>query len=223
MCGRFFLVPDLHELLALLHAAPEGLAALRGPRWNIPPTQPVVVVRPGEAGPRSLAPARWGLVPSWWKEVDKLPAFFNARAETAATKPSFRAAVKYRRVLIPATGFYEWDQAKQPHAMARTDGDLLVMAGLGSVWTVGGHALETCAVLTVAAGPAMRGVHDRMPAILDRTAWDAWLDPATPVPQAMALCAPRADGLDVVPVGRSVGDARNTSGDWFDALRGVTP
>lgn len=217
MCGRFFLKPDLHELLALLEASPEGIAELHGPRWNIAPTQPIAVVRAGQAGLRSLAPARWGLVPGWWREPDKLPTFINARAETAATKPSFRASVKYRRVLVPATGFYEWDKArgKQPVSITRADGDLMVMAGLGSVYTRGGHALETAAILTVEASPAMRGVHDRMPVVLDRADWDRWLSPETDPKQAMALCRPHDGPLDLVDVGRSVGNARNTDGSWF--------
>lgn len=220
MCGRFFLRPDLDELLALLEATPEGIADLRGPRWNIAPTQDIPILRPGEGGLRSLAPARWGLVPGWWREPDKLPSFFNARAETAATKPSFRASVRYRRVLIPATGFYEWDKArgKQPVSITRTDGDLLMMAGLGSVYTGGNHALETAAILTVDAGAAMRGVHDRMPAILDRSDWDFWLSPDTDPGVAMGLCRPLDHGLDVVDVGRGVNNARNTDGAWFDEV-----
>ncbi len=219
MCGRFFLVPDLHELLALLDAMPEGIDDLRGPRWNIPPTMPIVVMRPGDAGPRSLAPARWGLVPTWWRDPDKLPSFHNARAETAATKPSFRGAVRYRRVIIPATGFYEWDRARgrTPFSITRSDGDVMAFAGIGTVYSKGPHVLETAAILTVDASPAMRGTHDRMPVILERDAWDAWTDPRASVDDAMAWCTPKPEGLDVVEVGTGVNNARNTDGRWFES------
>ncbi len=223
MCGRFFLTPKLDELLALLHAAPEGLVEVRTPWWNVAPTTTLLVLRRPEAGApdrgtrRVLAPARWGLVPGWWKDPEKLPVFHNACAETAASKPVFRAAVRYRRVVVPVSGFYEWEQtpAKQPFAVRADHGGLLLLAGLGSVYERGPAVLETAAVLTVDAGAAMGGIHPRMPAVLDADEVDRWLD-AQP-DEAMALVRPRDEGLTLTPVGRGVNNARNHDGSWFDA------
>lgn len=150
------------------------------PRYNIAPTQPVAIVRNGPSGDRELALVRWGLIPSWTKDPAAFKTLVNARGETAAEKPSFRGAMRHRRCLVPANGFYEWTGkpgAKQPHLIRRRDGGLIAFAGLWESWLgADGSEIETMAILTVAANATLMSIHDRMPAILQPENFDTWLD-----------------------------------------------
>ena len=175
MCGRFYLfstgaaVADLFDL-----ASPIELS----PRYNIAPSQPIAVVRLGEHG-RELVPLRWGLIPSWAK--DARFAQINARAETAADKPMFRSAMRKRRCLVPAIGFYEWlrqGKAKQPFCFRLLDDRLFAFAGLLERWEGPVGSVETCCILTTEANELVGPAHDRMAVMLDRTNFDQWLDPA---------------------------------------------
>ncbi|WP_165051613.1 SOS response-associated peptidase [Methylocystis sp. MJC1] len=150
------------------------------PRYNIAPTTPIDVLRLGGAG-RELVSMRWGLVPSWWKKsLSELPATFNARAETLAEKPMFRSALKSRRCIIPASGFYEWTGkpgAKTPHYFSARDGRPLAFAGLWECWR-DPETQEPMESATIVVGPAnewMRPFHDRMPVILDWCDAGAWM------------------------------------------------
>jgi len=155
-----------------------------GPRYNIAPTQSVPVIKrsPRSAG-RELSLIRWGLVPSWAKDPSKGAAMINARSETAAIKPAFSDALRFRRCLIPADGFYEWQKvgrAKQPYCFEVKRGELFSFAGLWETWNdPNGKALETCSILTTTANALTAPVHDRMPVILDPQGYDLWLDPGT--------------------------------------------
>lgn len=213
MCGRFALYSDASALAGRFGAdALEGL----NPRYNIAPTQDIPIVRL-EGGRRRFAPARWGLVPSWAKAMDSGYSTFNARAETVADKPTFRAAFRHRRCLIPADGFYEWQarpgsKAKQPFFIALRDRQPMAFAGLWESWCgPDGAAVESCAIIVTGANELMRPIHDRMPVILKPGVWDAWLDPATKDAAAIqALLMPYpADGMTAWPVGAWVGNARN--------------
>jgi putative SOS response-associated peptidase YedK len=178
MCGRFTLtVPG--EALAEHFQLDEtpGVVA----RYNIAPTQPVVAVRqPPDGAGRELTHLHWGLIPAWAGDPKIGSRLINARAETAAEKPAFRSAFKYRRCLVPSSGFYEWQKLngrKQPVFIHLRDEDLFAFAGLWEVWHgPDGEEIASCTLLTTAANDLVRPVHDRMPVILHPADYDLWLD-----------------------------------------------
>jgi putative SOS response-associated peptidase YedK len=166
------------------------------PRFNITPTQPVPVIRQNPKEPvRELSLMRWGLIPSWAKDSSGAARMINARSETASTKPAFRDALKSRRCLIPADGFYEWKRdgkTKQPYCFEVNDGELFGFAGLWERWRVpSGEWIKTCSILTTTPNAVTAPIHDRMPVILDPDAYDLWLDPGmTNVDAASDLLKP---------------------------------
>ncbi len=209
MCGRFFLATPGPEL-----ARHFGLAAVPDvpPRFNVAPGQPVPLVRV-EGEQRVLAAPRWGLVPAWAADPASGRRPINARAETAAGSPLFRAALARRRGLVPADGFYEWQHAgrsARPFAIRPGAGGLLAMGALFERWQRGAEALESCAILTVPAAGAVRPLHDRMPLLLAPADYERWLDPALDDPAALAplLAGRGAEGLVAHPVDRRVNDVR---------------
>ena len=188
---------------------------------------------------RTLDVFRWGLVPAWSKNPTKGPPLFNARSETASTKNTFRSAFVRRRCIVPADGFYEWPKAPKgtspderplPHYITRADGGMLAMAGLWERWWPPEDApdssgsvserrvLHSATVLTTAANDFMVPIHDRMPVLLERSAWDAWLDPANDgIDMLSAMCAPAAEGiLHSHQVGRAVGNVRNSDASLIE-------
>jgi putative SOS response-associated peptidase YedK len=151
------------------------------PRYNIAPTQPVPVIRQHRKEPvRELSLMCWGLIPARSKDASAA-SMINARAETAATKPAIRDALKSRRCLIPADGFYEWSRvgkAKQPYCFEVNEGELFAFAGLWDRWKdPSGQWVKSCSILATTPNAVTSAVHDRMPVILDRDAYDLWLDP----------------------------------------------
>ncbi|MFZ1916588.1 MAG: SOS response-associated peptidase [Terriglobales bacterium] len=152
------------------------------PRYNISPTQPVPVIRQNPKEPvRELSLMRWGLIPSWARDSSGAARMINARSETASTKPAFRDALKSRRCLIPADGFYEWKRdgkTKQPFCFEVNKGELFAFAGLWDRWKdPGGNLMKTCSILTTTPNAVTAAVHDRMPVILDADGCELWLDP----------------------------------------------
>jgi putative SOS response-associated peptidase YedK len=152
------------------------------PRYNIAPTQPVAVIRQNPKEPvRELSLMRWGLIPSWAKDPSAAASMINARSETASTKPAFRDALKSRRCLIPADGFYEWKRDgkhKQPFCFEVGKGELFAFAGLWERWkNPSGDWVKTCSILTTTPIAVTAPVHDRMPVILEPDSYDLWLDP----------------------------------------------
>jgi putative SOS response-associated peptidase YedK len=152
------------------------------PRFNVAPTQPVAVIRQNPKEPiRELSLMRWGLIPSWAKDASGAARMINARSETAGTKPAFRDALKSRRCLIPADGFYEWvrtGKTKQPYCFEVNDGELFAFAGLWERWkNPSGEWIRTCSILTTTPNAVAAPVHDRMPVILDPDGYELWLDP----------------------------------------------
>lgn len=166
--------------------------------FNIAPTMPLLAVRSVEGGAREAVALSWGLLPRWVADPKQGARPFNARAETAATLPTFREAFRHRRCVAPIDGFYEWRRDGKKtgprfHIHA-ADGAPLLVAGLWERWDREGAALETVSVLTIAANAAMAAVHDRMPVLLDAAGADRWLDPGTTRPPALAdLLAPCPD------------------------------
>ena len=175
MCGRFTITHP-NEALAALFDAVLGNDLPDSPRFNICPTNPVAVVT--SDGARRLRAMRWGLVPAWYKTPTDGPLIINARSDGVAVKPAFREAVRERRCILPASGFYEWsagpDKARLPWYIARSDGAPMAFAALWSRW----GEIDTCAMVTVAGGANMAGIHDREPVILDKADWGLWLGEA---------------------------------------------
>ncbi|MEW5421514.1 SOS response-associated peptidase [Amorphus sp. 3PC139-8] len=178
MCGRYTLVARPEEVQALFDALEAHQAP---PRYNIAPSQPILIVREDQPGVRRLVLVRWGLIPGWAKDPSKLANLINARSETAIDKPSFRTAMRHKRCLIPASGFYEWQKRKgtrsQPYLIRPSEGDLVAFAGIWEDWTdPDGGVIETAAILTTAANATLSPIHDRMPAVVQPEDFALWLD-----------------------------------------------
>ena len=185
------------------------------PRFNIAPTQRVAIVRSSRNAPREWASVSWGLIPSWAKDAKIGSRLINARAETAADKPSFRSAFKHRRCLIPADGFYEWLKTpfgKVPHHVRFSDRRPFAFAGLWERWSPpDGEAVETCTILTTAPNEVLAPLHDRMPVIVSPARYADWLTAGALGPDtAEALLLPHpGDGMEAVAVGTVVNSPKN--------------
>jgi putative SOS response-associated peptidase YedK len=173
MCGRFTITHP-NDALAALFAATPGNDLPPVPRFNVCPTQSVPVVT-ADGGQRRLRAMRWGLLPSWYKTPSDGPLIINARSETIAAKPAFRDAVRARRCILPASGFYEWQTgengAKLPWYFTRSNGAPMAFAGLWQHW----GDIDTCAIVSTAAGPGMAGLHHREAVVLEQASWALWL------------------------------------------------
>lgn len=176
MCGRFALKnPQALKAAFDLAELPEDLT----PRYNIAPTQNVAIIRDDATG-RHLSLAHWGLIPSWAKDSGKSYSTINARAETVESKPTFRTPFKRHRCIIPADGFYEWQDEegiKIPHHIGMKDGSPFALAGLWDVWKGPQGDVTSCTIIVTAANQFMKRLHDRMPVILDPKDYERWLDP----------------------------------------------
>jgi putative SOS response-associated peptidase YedK len=211
MCGRYTVT-----------ATPEVLRALFGyaeqpnfpPRYNVAPTQPIAVVRLMN-GKRQFALVRWGLLPSWVKDPKAFSLLINARGETVNDKPAYKAAMKRRRCLIPADGFYEWKalgNRKQPYYIRAKSGEPFAFAGLWETWTgPNGEELETAAIVTTDANQTLAPVHDRMPVVIAPEQFDLWLGGADgDTAAAAALIRPAPDDLlEAYPVSNDVNRVAN--------------
>ncbi len=205
MCGRYSLTSPVEGIRALFGF--DELPNL-GVRYNIAPTQDVPVVRAGEQGKSVFAMMRWGLVPSWAKEVGSSAPLINARAETVAEKPSFRSAFKQRRCLIPADGFYEWKSengAKQAYRIAMPNDAPFAFAGVWESWNgANNETIESCAVITTEASEQLAAIHHRMPVILEPTHYREWL-----TAPRQALLQPYAGEIKAYPIGPAVNKVAN--------------
>ncbi|MDE2988916.1 MAG: SOS response-associated peptidase [Chloroflexota bacterium] len=177
MCGRYSLTADPEELARRFQFAGDWTAIK--PRYNVAPTQQVLAVIGGDERRGGLM--RWGLIPHWAKERKPGRPLINARAETVAERPAFRAAFRRRRCLVLADGFYEWQRtggSKRPMRIVLESREPFAFAGLWSVWTdPEGQRISSCAIITTEANDLLRPIHDRMPVILARDAEEFWLDP----------------------------------------------
>lgn len=215
MCSRYFLDAE-GNVIAYAFRVPL-LEPVRK-RFNIAPTQPAPVVRAAASGGRELAMLRWGLVPAWAKALSVGTKMINARAEGVEAKPAFRAAVRERRCLVPATGFYEWKGApgrKQPFAITLADRALFAFAGLWERWSPPGAApVETFTIVTTEANAQVAQIHDRMPVILPPDGEAAWLEGA-PL-EACAMLRPYEGALQLRAVGPLVGSPKNDVPECLD-------
>ncbi|MBD8906697.1 SOS response-associated peptidase [Methylorubrum zatmanii] len=214
MCGRFF-IGQPPEVYRAFYGYPEQ-PNFPG-RFNVAPTQPVPVVL-RESGERHFRLMRWGLWPAWLKDPAGFPVLFNARIESAAEKPAFRGALRHRRCVFLADGFYEWRRdgagkaaTKTPFAVRRADGAPMALAGLWEPWMgADGSEVDTAAIVTCSANGTLSAIHERMPAILAPEAVAPWLDAAVDAPEAARLCRPCPDSwLRLDPVGDRVNSVRN--------------
>jgi putative SOS response-associated peptidase YedK len=169
-----------YDAMAQLFAAAPANDLPDVPNYNVCPTNDVPIVTSTAQGARHLSAMRWGFIPHWYKKPGAGPLLINARSETLADKPAFRAAARARRGVIVATGFYEWTKdaegARDPWYIARSDASPLAFAAVRQNWTdAQGARLQTCAIVTCAANAAMQHIHHRMPVVLEPRDWSLWL------------------------------------------------
>ena len=233
MCGRFVLEDSAEEI-----ARTFGLDHVDDfpPRYNIAPTQPILTVRTravpeGSNLPRREAVhARWGLLPPWVKEPKDFPLLINARSETAATKASFRAAMKRRRIIVPASGFYEWKRHEpeggkgkgriEPFWVHPRDGGVVAFAGLWEVNEASGGPIDTACIMTIDANNAFRPIHHRMPVVVHPDDFDLWLDcEANDVASVQPILRTPEEGFfEAVPVSDAVNKARNQGPELIERV-----
>ena len=177
MCGRLAVTLP-NDAMAQLFAAQPANNLPDVPNFNVCPTTQVHTIRNDE-GTRRLAPMRWGFIPKWYKKPSGGPLLINARAETIAEKPAFKAACRERRCLIPASGFYEWTKdeigGRDPWFIQARDQSPLAFAGIWQDWSFEDETLRTCAIVTTGANTAMSTIHHRMPVIVPQEDWALWL------------------------------------------------
>lgn len=235
MCGRFVSTQSPDQLASFFDAAvhTESLQ----PSHNVAPTNDIYAVV-ASGGERRLESFRWGLVPSWAKDVRIGSSMINARAETVAEKPAFKGLFRKHRLLVPMDGFYEWQAPgpeapldakgkprKTPMFIHSHDGAPLVAAGLWAVWKEPGSPadaawLHTCTIITTAANALMSQVHDRMPVFLHSRDWDTWLDPSIgDSGTLLPLLAPAPDDLLTMhPVSTAVNNVRNKGAELISPI-----
>jgi putative SOS response-associated peptidase YedK len=228
MCGRYVVAYDPQTLVS-------GFSVLRVPpfpkRWNVAPQSDVPVIYETKEGERVVELMRWGLVPSWAKDAALGAKLNNARAEGVFDKPSFRQAIRRRRCLLPASGFYEWQAAqgpagkpiKQPWYISATGGEPLAMAGLFEAWRSepGAPWLLSCCVITCEANALMAPIHERMPVLVARRDWPAWLARQVQDSETIAplLAVPPAEGLQAWAVPREVSRSASEGPQLVQPLR----
>ncbi|CCM74967.1 SOS response-associated peptidase [Rhizobium mesoamericanum] len=232
MCGRYALTispEELNEILGIMDL--EDFPA----RYNIAPTQPILVVVSQEARKkgsnlpeRRAVLVRWGFTPGWVKDPKQFPLLINARAETAIGKASFRAAMRHRRVLVPASGFYEWHRpskgsGEKPQAywIKPRRGGVVAFAGLMETWSsADGSEVDTGAILTTAANAAIAPIHNRMPVVIKPEEFSRWLDCKTQEPRDVAdlMKSVEEDFFEAIPISDRVNKVTNMSADLHDRV-----
>jgi putative SOS response-associated peptidase YedK len=212
MCARYVITSPAQAVRALF-----GYAELPNfpRRYNVAPTQPIPIVRLN-GGKRSFALVRWGFLPSWVKDPRGFSLLINARGESVLDKPAFRNAIRRRRCLLPADGFYEWSDAtpRRPYFVRPKSGAPIAFAGLWETWCgPNGEEVDTATIVTTQANHLLAPIHDRMPVIVPPDAFNLWLDCANvDATTATALFAPAADALlEWYPVSKVVNRASNDS------------
>ncbi|QPC80692.1 SOS response-associated peptidase [Phototrophicus methaneseepsis] len=218
MCGRYVLNATPEQLQKAFDL--DNVPRLE-PRYNIAPTQPVPIIT--DASPKELTLVQWGLVPSWSKDPSIGGRMFNARAETAAEKPSFRNAFKRRRCLIPATGFYEWrkeGKTKKPQYIHMKDNSIFAFAGLWEVWTdPEGGELWSCTILTGEPNDLIEPLHNRMAVILEQGDYDTWLDQDAPTEALTEVLQPYpSEEMAYYEVATTVNSYRNEGAELIEPL-----
>jgi putative SOS response-associated peptidase YedK len=224
MCGRYASARSVDDIAGAFGISSADVDDdLPVADWNVAPTKtvPAVVARDGRP---ALTALRWGLVPSWAASPSDGATLFNARIETVTEKPAFRDALRRRRCLLPADGWYEWarlpDGRRVPHFLTTAGDDLIAFAGLWESWRdAEGRELRTTVVLTGAAPPDLAHVHDRAPVVLEPGQWRRWLDPSSAEQDVRSLLRPTPPALiRVWPVSDRVGDVRENGPQLTDPV-----
>ena len=220
MCGRYCITSAPAAIRALFRYPEQPNFPAR---YNVAPTQPVPIVRVVE-GKREFALVRWGLIPPWVKDPRAFSLLINARGESVNEKPAFKNAMKRRRCLFPADGFYEWKREgdrKRPYFVRLKSGQPMAFAGLWESWMgPNGEEMETAAIVTGAASRSIAHIHDRMPVIVAPDAFDFWLDPNVDGEMAAAVIAPAPDALlEAYEVSSAVNRTANDSAVLLEPLR----
>ena len=226
MCGRFTQERPASDLAEIFAAEP--LADELGARYNVAPTDDAFVVVQREER-RALTAYRWGLIPHWSTDLKGGSRMFNARAETITASPAFREAFRRRRCIVPVDSFYEWKRegtVRQPYRVTRADGLPLALAGLWAGWRDPeiDEVRRTFTIVTTTPNEAMAGLHDRMPVVLDASAWDRWLvdgraGPPVDEGELLAMLQPTDDvELRIYPVNRYVNDVRRDGPELIEPL-----
>jgi len=217
MCGRYTLTQALQAIK--IHFFPLAISMDHLPRYNIAPTQEVPVVMAAN-GKRELAAMRWGLIPPWATEKKPGSPMINARAETVHEKPGFRQSFKNKRCLIPADGFIEWVKTgkdKRPQYITLKSGELFAFAGIWSEWKKDGGVLWTFSIITTECNALLQPVHERMPAILAPSDYDAWLAPSSTPADLHSLLRPfPSDAMQMYPIAPEINSPKN---DHAECLR----
>src|SRR5262245_9531839 len=216
MCARYNLHSD-PKLLVDQFGVEVGIPM---PRFNIAPTQFVPLIRPATDRPgREVASLKWGLIPSWANDIKIGVRHINARAETVAEKPAFRAAFKRRRCLVPASGFYEWTgppKKRQPHMFSLRDARPFAFAGMWEKWERDGEQIESFTILTTEPNELCAQYHDRMPVIVHQNDYDLWMM-GEPGEVGVLLRPYPCDDMTARPVSPRVNNSRNEGPDLLDA------
>jgi putative SOS response-associated peptidase YedK len=221
MCGRFAL-PTPEELASHFNLKKTPQLA---PRYNIAPSQDIAAVRlVSGTHDRELVILRCGLIPFWAKDKKIGYKMINARAESVADKPAFRAAFRHRRCLIPALGFYEWlhkAKTREPFFIRLKNAGILAFAGLWEHWQEeDGEIIESCTIITTEANTTVGKIHDRMPAIIEQAQYEHWLDPKGDKEKLPALLKPFPDNkMLVYPVGKEVNNPKNDNPDCLAEIK----
>jgi putative SOS response-associated peptidase YedK len=227
MCGRATLTTSVEEVAEVIGALPLEGPGLGGPKFNLAPSMPMLVVRPTRKHPRTMELARWGLIPWWAKkeEAKKLGSrFVQARIETIGTTAAYRDAFKRHRCLVIVDGFYEWktlgDGTRAPHHVRRDDRKPFAIAGVWDTWTSPetGEIIESCAVVTTEAKGPIATLHDRMPLVVAPNAYDAWL---AGTPEEAANVDAVTPSLVTVPVSTWVNSVRHDDARCIEPIAGT--
>jgi putative SOS response-associated peptidase YedK len=224
MCGRYSLAHTRQEIEDLFEVS---IPAEYAPRYNIAPTQPVLIVRENPHTRNGLEAVHvvWGLIPPWADDPRIGSKMINARCETAAEKPSFRHALRRRRCVVPVSGFYEWQAVaggrKQPYFIKAADGKPLALGGMWEMWDgPNGEQIESCTILTTCANDMLKSMHDRMPVILPIDRTPMWLDTRNEDVRTLGsfLAPATPDALTMYPVSPLVNSVRNDSKELLEPL-----
>lgn len=229
MCGRIAVIASPDETAAFV-----GVGDLESfpPRYNVAPTQPILVVTAGPKRPpgsnlpdRMSLLARWGLIPAWAKNPSDMPLLINARSESAIEKAAFRNAMRHRRALVPVSGFYEWKKLpgnrRQAYWLRPRKGGLVALAGLLETWAEpGGSEIDTAAILTTEASADIAHIHHRMPVVIQQEDFARWLDCRTQEPRHVAeLMRPaQPDFFEQIPVSDLVNKVTNMGAEIQDRV-----
>ena len=206
MCGRIGLIvpwQELFDYFNLIRPRQMGenqTGEIMPPRYNIAPTQPIVMVANGPTGQREGMLVRWGLIPQWVKHPKDFPLLVNARSETAIEKPSFKSAIRHRRTLVPVSGFYEWKRfgkgkKSQPYWVPPKHGGIVALGGVMETWSgADGSEVDTGCILTTDANDSFRSIHHRLPLVIQPENFERWLDCKNQEPrEVLDLMRPVAD------------------------------